>query len=104
MNPTVFPDNIDGRTYFNDLTLAHADTYHGFVERVQAENYQEASAYLNDHADGMDYFGADLFNEIDDRLRKIEVFATSDTRTTNTHAAYGSSEPTDTIEGMIWVV
>ena len=99
---TVFPGDIDDRVYFSDVSLKHADVLEEYSSRMSAGEYQSASQYLASHKNDVDYYGADIFNIVENRLVAIETYA-RDVMPEVDRGYYGSEEPSETYEHMIWV-
>ena len=98
----VFPSDIDARVYFSDVSLQHADVLEAYGAEMSAGNYQAASTYLGAHKTDVDYYGADIFNLLEKRIYVIEEYA-RDVMPEVDRGYYGSDEPSNPYQNMIWV-
>lgn len=103
---TVFPDNIDSRSLFSDLSVAHTNLIDGYNELIRNKSYKSASQYLYDNIEvpnlDVDYDGAYLWNRFDKRIATIENYVISESDNPNRNY-YQDSEPTDKHQNMIWI-
>lgn len=96
-------DTVDDRLFFSNLSLRYAKDNRAFTDLIRAQQYKDASEYLHEEVYGKKYYGADLFNSIDQRLYDIEIYATQVAETTKARVIYDSYPPSDVEEGMMWV-
>ncbi len=66
---TKFPESIDDRLFFMDTDIPHVPVMKHYHNLLNAGNYTTASEYLK-HSDVF-YYGAWLFNLLENRLYKI---------------------------------
>lgn len=68
----LFPEAVDDRIYFQNLQATEVPINNEFLELLDASSYSEAVQTLNDNA--VNYYGANLFNHLENRLVAIEDF------------------------------
>lgn len=68
-NTSVFPEHIDSRSFMSDIDLEHLDLLQQYQNLLRRKEYNKASDLLEKY-DSF-YYGASLFNMLEDRLYKI---------------------------------
>lgn len=103
---TTFPNNIDPRIYFSDISLQNTSILNGYTTLVSNGQYQQASQYLYDNIEtpnlDIGYNGAYLWNGFDNRIESIENYALTMPETT-ARCVYSNTEPTSKPKGTVWV-
>lgn len=67
---SVFPDQYDPLIFFSDADLDDANVYQQYYILYNAEQYSQASTFLNNS--NVDFYGAWLLNLIENELYAIE--------------------------------
>lgn len=103
---TNFPDSVDTRRFFSDVSLPHGEILEGYNDLIKQQKYQEASQYLYNNVEvpnvNMDYNGSYLWNKIDNQLVAIENYATT-MDSTEVRPHYDTVAPTQTWSNMTWI-
>lgn len=71
----AFPDSIDPRTFMSDTDLMHLDLLQQYQALIRRKKYSEASRLL-EHS-GTFYYGASLFNRLENRLYRLGEYLTA---------------------------
>ena len=104
---SVFPGNVDSRSFFSDVQLKHATIHNGYNDLIKSASYQAASQYLYDDVEvpnvNMDYNGAYLWNRFDNIVSAIEGYVTT-LEPTDVRPYYDEPEPSDKWQNMTWIV
>ena len=97
---SVFPDGIDPRFYFSDMSLDDVSLMSTYQELIKNGKYSEASELLNDS--DISFYGAWVLNLFENRLRNIGAYLL--TKEKPKANIYQSSEPTEDLEkNLIWI-
>lgn len=96
---TQFPSAVDDRIYFQDINLSQLNTKTNYESYLDAREYSNASAELNDA--NIDFFGASVLNLLENRLVAIETYLLTLTKPQLT--AYQSTEPDGVDVGFTWI-
>lgn len=72
---SLYPEQIDPLIFYSDVDLNHADTIKQYQSLLSSGNYNTASEFLNNS--DIDFYGAWLFNLIENELYAIETNADS---------------------------
>lgn len=99
---TSFPNQLDDRMFWSDVDLNHAEILLRYEKYIERQQLKEASQYIYENGDDIDWYGAYLLNKIELQIRTIGEFLLQK----ETHAPifyYGSSEPTEVEENMVWI-
>ena len=99
---SVFPENIDARACFSDISLEHADVLENYSALVKNGNYREGSALLDANKQYVDYYGADMFNLMENRVVNIEDYVINTMEHVD-RGYYGSEEPIDAKLHSVWM-
>lgn len=96
----VFPDGIDSRAFMSDTDLAHLDLLHQYQTLIRHRKYSEAARLLN-HSDSF-YYGAHLFNGLEDRLYRLGQYLTAKAEKEKL-GCYQTEAPASPKTGMHWI-
>ena len=103
---TVYPGDIDSRSYYSDVTLKHTNIMKGYNELILQQRYQDASRYLYDNIEtqniDLEYNGAYIWNRIDTQLLSIEHFM-YDILETNARPHYDYTAPSYPSLNTTWI-
>lgn len=101
-NDTVaFPEGFDTRSFFSDTSLDQAENLTAHHDLVSAKQFRLASK-LADNC-GQDYYGAYLFNAIEQRLKAIGEFELSRNKNmTKIRPVYQEEMPDNVFVGITW--
>lgn len=104
----VYPNyDIDDRVFFNDVNISGTETLNKYIELIQNNRYTDANILLNDGIyDGdiypeIDFFGAWIFNLLENRLFAIESYIENMEKPDL--VTYTDNIPTDKSEGYCWI-
>ncbi len=95
-----YPNDIDKRSYFSDVTLDKVSIINAHHAYVRAQNYHDAAETAENA--NVDYYGAYLFNRLEEILYQIGGAL----RTSNVSVLrpYVSKNPPKTVgKGMVWI-
>jgi len=105
---TVFPGDIDSRSYYSDVTLKHTNIMKEYNELVLQQRYQDASQYLYDNIEtqnvNLDYNGSYVWNKADNQMAAIENYAVYVMEETNIRPHYDYGAPgNNRHQDMTWI-
>ena len=96
---TKFPNEIDDRIFFQDISLNDLEIWEEYKSLISSESYTSASRLLNDSE--IDFYGAWLFNLLENRLEAIGSFLLQKNNKP-TLQTYSRTEPTAK-NGLHWI-
>jgi len=96
---TVFPNGIDRRLYFSDISIPEEDDVREFHTKVDQGQYSDAEDIASNH----DSYDSDLFNMFDSRLHAIYNYLDEHRQDKPLLGLYQQEEPTDVPVGMVWI-
>lgn len=97
---SVFPQGIDTRVFFSDISLEYVDLMKEYQKLIQSSKYSEASKLLNNS--DASFYGAWIFNLLDVRLQKIGEYLLSLEEPTS--LIYQEEEPSEGLtESVSWI-
>ncbi len=101
MSSTVYPEGIDHRRFFSDISLQNKDVLTQHSRLMREKKYQEASAMC---VDNQSSYNADLFNTFEYRVEQIGLVAQGITDEVE-RAFYSDIMPSSSItyKNMIWI-
>lgn len=98
---SVFPDGIDSRIYFSDISLENVSFMNTYQELINAGRYTDASQLLNNN-DDVFFYGAWVLNMFENRLRNTGKYLL--TKEKSSANIYQPEEPTENLkDNMIWI-
>ena len=103
---TNYPDLLDDRIFWSDIDLDHADLLIRYEEFIANRQYKQASEYIAENGDEVDWFGAYLFNKIELQLKTIgEYLLERDEEYEAPIFWYATNEPSveERVENMVWI-
>lgn len=96
----VFPDGIDPRAFMSDTDLEHLDLLQQYQTLIRRKKYSEAARLLN-HS-GSFFYGASLFNKLEDRLYRLGQYLTAKDAKEEP-GYYQAAAPASPKQGMHWI-
>ncbi len=96
---TVFPADIDARKYYQDVRISQLNTKTAYEGTLRQGNYTAASHVLQ--TSNIDYYGAYMFNMLENRLDAIQTYLDAKEKPVLTKLQ--SEEPLDVEEGVSWI-
>lgn len=94
-----FPEQIDSRLFISDIDLEHLDLLQQYQTLLGRKEYDKASALL-ENSDSF-YYGASLFNMLEDRLYKIGQYVM--TKEKPSLGYYQTDVPALSKKGISWI-
>ncbi len=96
----AFPDSIDPRTFMSDTDLMHLDLLQQYQALIRRKKYSEASRLL-EHS-GTFYYGASLFNRLENRLYRLGEYLTAKEKKEKP-GYYQAEAPASHKKGIHWI-
>ena len=96
---TVFPDYIDDRYFFQDISIDKLPIMEKFNSMIRVDAYTSASEYIN--AQDVTFYGAWVLNMLEDRLIAIETYLLDEVDKPDL-VCYSDTEPTGVDVGYCW--
>lgn len=91
---------IDDPLFFSDIGLSNLEFVDNYKELLKESKYTSAANVLN--SNDIDFFGAWIFNLLENRLKAIEDFL-DDGQGKPDLVSYSDTMPKDKPEGYSWV-
>ena len=96
---TVFPDYIDDRHFFQDVSIDKLPIMDKYNSMINASSYTSASEYIN--TQDVTFYGAWILNMLEERLIAIEEYLLNEVEKPDL-VKYTDTEPTDVEVGYCW--
>lgn len=96
---SIFPNDIDSRSFMSDTDLEHLDLLEQYQKFIRYNKYSKASELL-EKSDSF-YYGAYLFNMLEDRLYKIGQYVVA--KEDKEPLGYYQTEPVLRKKGMFLI-
>ena len=96
---TKFPQEIDSRTFFQDVDISQVPIMQEYYKLLNAGNYDMASDLLNNSE--VSFYGAWLLNMWENRLNAVGDYVMKLEKPKL--ITYQSTEPTNLYQGMHWI-
>ena len=96
---TKFPQEIDSRTFFQDICIDQVPIMQEYYKLLNAGNYDMASDLLNNSE--VSFYGAWLLNMWENRLNAVGDYVMKLEKPKL--ITYQSTEPTNLYQGMNWI-
>ena len=100
VNKNVFPEQIDSRLFMSDTDLEHIDLLQQYQNLLRRKKYSDASDLL-ENSDSF-YYGASLFNLLEDRLHRIGQYLIAK-EDKETIGYYQTTTPVSPRKGTFWI-
>ena len=96
---TKFPQEIDDRSFWQDLQIYQTPIMQKYYTYLNAGNYDEASDLLNNS--DVFFYGAWILNLLENRLYAIEKYVFGLDK--NKIVEYQRTEPFNVSQGTVWI-
>lgn len=96
---TEFPELIDERFFFQDITISQLPIMEQFGKFIRRDNYSEANDYIKNQP--VFTYGSWYLNSIESRLVALEEYATTQIEKPDL-TTYGDVEPEEAEIGYCW--
>ena len=96
---TKFPQEIDSRTFFQDICIDQVPIMKEYYKLLNAGNYDMTSDLLNNSE--VSFYGAWLLNMWENRLNAVGEYVMKLEKPKL--ITYQSTEPTNPYQGMHWI-
>ena len=96
---TKFPQEIDSRTFFQDVDISQVPIMQEYYKLLNAGNYDMTSDLLNNSE--VSFYGAWLLNMWENRLNAVGEYVMKLEKPKL--ITYQSTEPTNLYQGMNWI-
>lgn len=97
---SIYPDGIDSRVFFSDLSLEHVDLMNQYQSLIAQNKYSDASKLVNES--DASFYGAWIYNLLDYRLCNIGNYLL--TKEQPKLITFQSEEPSDDLSlNMTWI-
>lgn len=96
---SAFPNQIDDLIFFQDITLDNAATLQHYQQLLQNTQYAEAAQFIQESE--IPYYGAALFNLMENRIYATQKYFMENPKTSP--FVYSATEPADAPEGSFWI-
>ena len=96
---TKFPQEIDSRTFFQDIDISQVPIMQEYYKLLNAGNYDAASELLNNSE--VFFYGAWLLNLLENRLNAVGEYVMQLEKPKL--VVYQSTEPSNPTQGLCWI-
>lgn len=94
-----FPTQTDDLLYFQDIELSKSGCIPEFQKQLSQRNYTIAAQLLRES--GANYYGADLFNLMEDMLCQLQIYLKAHPKI-NPHF-FTEERPDNVVNGTMWI-